>query len=196
MRIFLIVASFLCPIFACAQEADSARIEFHDFLKATLSPGTIAQPGIAAGWSQFVSRPEGFGGGVEAYGYRYGVSLANSVNGAFFRKFAFPVVFGERDLYRPSGSGGFLMRAGHATLHSFLQDTGGAGRERVNMSGVPASAVLAFLSNAYEPREQRTAQATLTRVGTNSLGYFASDFVAEFGLVCKARKVLHLGCNR
>jgi len=140
---------------------------------------TIWEPALSAGWSNYVSKPPGFGTGLEAYGYHYGVSIADNVNGKFFRTFVFAAASGRRDTYEPIRKGGIWKRVRNAVEYTVLpapEET----HKGFNLSGLPASAVSASLSNAYQPFEQRTWRATLERIGTNTGGYVLGNVWLEF----------------
>jgi hypothetical protein len=152
---------------------------WNDFDTATLQPETLLTPAYTAAFSNYVIEPAGFGGGGTGLGYHYGVSLADNVQGKFFRKFAFAAASRREDTYyflgdRPS----IGKRIGNVLLHSILSVPQCS--HQLNWSGVPASLVSAAFSNIYEPDAQRTLSATMTRFGTNSAGYVLSDVLSEF----------------
>jgi hypothetical protein len=166
---------------------------FSNFSKAVFSLGTVLTPGASSAFSQFVSRPAGFDCGAAGYGEHYGIALADNLSGKFIREFAFPTLFRQRVAYVPDRSGTWWRRAGHATLHSlFLNQS----TLRLNVSGMPASFAAAGLSNAYQPKEQKTWSATFQRAGTNAAGYLVGDLVSEFKPeLCFIPKRIHIPCN-
>ncbi len=169
--------ALLCSSSAFAQSNPSD--DFKDFISSTFSPQTIAMPAVTAAGSQFIFAPAGFGTGAKGYGYHYGVSLADTVNGKFMRKFAFPVFSGQRDSYKPKQDGSFLSRIVNAAAHTIFVNPQ-LSEKSFNWSGIPASAASAALSNAYQPPQQRTWSATFVRIGTNSAGYLLNDVLLEF----------------
>jgi len=171
------VLSMICTNMASAQQG--AKADFREFLSSTVSLGTVVTPAITAAGSQFIFKPAGFGSGIEGYGYHYGVSVADSVGGKFFRKFVFPVASGQPDRYQPTHGRKVLVRILNAAGHGIFVDPQQSSRS-FNWSGVPASLVSAALSNAYQPVEQKTWSATFQRFGTNSAGYALGDLVSEF----------------
>ncbi len=143
------------------------------------NPGTYIQPAFTAAFSNWVTKPAGFGTGGEGFGYHYGVALADNVNGKFMRKLVFAAASKHVDKYEPKGSGSFFGRFMNAAGHSVFVDPQ-AGHKSFNWSGLPASFASAGLSSAYQPSEQRTWSASLQRAGTNSAGYFVGDLFSEF----------------
>jgi len=151
----------------------------HDFLAATVNFGTLWEPAVSAGWSNFVSKPAGFGTGAESYGYHYGVALADNVSGKFMRDFVFAAASHQPHAYVPLGSGTFPNRIWHALKFTVIVSSQ-ASDPKFNWSGIPASLASAGLSNVYQPAQQRTVLATFERAGTNTAGYIFGNIWLEF----------------
>lgn len=78
--------------------------------------------------------------------------------------------------YKPRGqSYAFWERLAHAAVHNIITE-----RRAFNWSSLPASAVSAGFSNAYQPAEQQTWAATAQRFGTMQAGYAFGDLYTEF----------------
>jgi hypothetical protein len=151
-----------------------------DFYQAVVTPETIVMPVPSAAFSNYVSKPAGFGSGAVGFGYHYGVSLADNVNSKFMRKFVFAIASQREEEYKSLGAGGrFWRRVGNAAMHSLFADPSESSRS-FNWSGLPASFASAALSDAYQPAQQRTWSATFARFGTNSAAYMAGDVWLEF----------------
>src|ERR1043166_3091255 len=172
--IFLAAFAGLCSVMQAEE-----NVYFKSFREDTFKIETIAQPAFTAGFSNWVTKPAGFGTGAEGFGYHYGVALADNVNGKFMRKFVFAAASKHVDKYEPKGSGKFFGRFMHAAGHSVFVDPQ-AEHKSFNWSALPASFASAGLSSAYQPSEQQTWSASLQRAGTNSAGYFAGDLFNEF----------------
>jgi hypothetical protein len=171
----------------------SLSVYASDFLDASAKSGdTLWEPALTAGWSNYVSKPAGFGTGGDGYGYHFGVALADNVNGKFMRKFVFAAAAGQRDIYTPPDNGGFWNRVGNAMGHSLYVPTSQSSSKTFNWSGIPASAASAALSNAYQPAQQRTWSATFVRIGTNSAGYMVGDVWAVVTAWTKEHPVWHV----
>ena len=164
-----------------------------DFMTETFQVGTPVSPAFTAAWSQFISKPTGFGPGFSGYSHHYGVSIADNVNGKLMRDVGAPLLSGHRYepyYYSGRGSKSFWSRLGKASLHNIFADPESEkSLKNFNWSGIPASLTSAALSNAYQPIEQRTVAATFQRFGTNSLGYAAGDVASE--LLCDIEFVRH-----
>jgi hypothetical protein len=172
--VLILLTSFRCSSATAQQGATYGR----DFVKS-LSGATLTTPAFSAGWSNYVSKPAGFGSGGAGYGYHYGVALGDNLNGKFMRKFVFAAASGHEENYSPLTRGPIWKRIKNAALHT-LYVSPQAERKLFNWSGIPASFVSAALSDAYQPAEQQTWSATFTRAGTNSAGYLVGDIILEF----------------
>jgi hypothetical protein len=192
----LSICILVCPLARGQAVERDAGADFKTFLTSTFSVETIALPTVTAASSQFVFKPAGFGKGAEAYGYHYGVSLADGVSGKFIRKFAFALASGHPDQYRPKQEGTIFARFLNAAGHSLFVDPQ-VKTKSFNWSGIPASFASAALSNAYQPSQQQTWPATLKRGATNSGGYLFADVLAEFRSLGCGVSWLHklLGCK-
>ena len=176
LQCVVLVVSIFC---LCSGVQAEENKYFKSFTDETFKVETIAQPALTAAFSNWVTKPAGFGTGAEGFGYHYGVALADNVNGKFMRKFVFAAASKHVDKYEPKGSGKFFGRFMHAAGHSVFVDPQ-AEHKSFNWSALPASFASAGLSSAYQPSEQQTWSASLQRAGTNSAGYFAGDLFNEF----------------
>jgi hypothetical protein len=181
-----IAAACMAPMLLHAQvltQCIAPRSAFQDFSCEALKPSTLVTPGISAAGSQFISKPAGFGTGAEGYGYHYGVSVADNVNGKFMRNFAIPLLAHRRRqpyYYVGWKNARFLKRMANAALHSAIADPASQlNLDNFNWSGAPSSLGSAVLSDAYQPTEQRTLSATFQRFGTNALTFAGNDFASE-----------------
>jgi hypothetical protein len=183
-RVLMLLWIF-CP-FLHGQGNDYLR----DFKTDIWKLGTVAIPAGSAAWSQFESKPAGFGTGVSGYFHHYGVSIGDNVNGKFMRDLALPIITQRENApYRYVGWGHGSMWKGHfsiwrrlgqAGLHSIFADPECAKTwENANWSSIPASLTSAALSDAYQPGPQRTMTATFKRFGTNALGFGGGDVGSE-----------------
>lgn len=175
-RYAVFIALFV-SLYSLAQAEENKY--FKSFSQETFKIETLAQPAVTAAFSNWVTKPDGFGSGAEGFGYHYGVALADNVNGKLMRKLVFAAASGHVDEYHPKESGNFFGRLLNAAGHSIFVDPQ-AEHKSFNWSALPASFSSAALSTAYQPSEQQTWQAALQRAGTNSAGYLVGDLFTEF----------------
>lgn len=192
LRLLFIALSLLPPIPLHAQSPLSSYAR--DFYQRTLRKSTLetlATPAATGAFSNYVTKPAGFGSGSDGLGYHYGVSLADNVQGKFLRTFAFAAVSGRHDKYCPLGSAApFGERIENVILHSVFSAPHLS--RKFNWSALPASLVAAALSNAYQPEQQRSLAATFERFGTNAGGYFFGDLLAEMTFKPKENLTIRL----
>lgn len=166
-----------------------------DFANSLWPPGgTLTTPAASAAWSNYVSKPTGFGSGAEAYGYHYGVALADNVNGKFMRKFVFAAAARKPEGYVAVETGGGWKGIGKgigiAAVH-WLFVIPQASAKSFNWSGLPASFASAALSNVYQPAQQRSWSATFARFGTNCAGYAGGDVWIQVTHDWQTHRVFH-----
>jgi hypothetical protein len=99
------------------------------------------------------SDPE-LGRGIAAYGRYFWRTFADGVSGSYFTEAIVPSLMHEDPRYYTLGSGGFWRRAEYAVSRAVVTktDSGGSG---FNWSEVGGNALVAGLSNAYYPPQER-----------------------------------------
>lgn len=186
---FVLVALVPLPFCPAGRAQSSPYIK--DFDQATFSLETLLAPAATGAFSNYVTRPAGFGSGAEGFGYHFGVGLADNVSGKFLRKVAFAAPAGHRDQYSPLGNAAPLPhRLLNIVLHSVF--TVPQTSHAFNWSALPASLAGAAFSNLYQPDQQRTASATFTRFGTNAAGYMVGDLLSELTFKPKPNVAIRL----
>jgi|GEM_PF-3241840 len=174
LAVILLTVSLFSPV-----SAQSVSPYAQDFLTSTFNLETLWEPAASGAFSAYVTRPAGFGRGLESFGLHYGVSLADNVNGKFFRDFAFASLARRRNNYVPLGGSNIWKRIRNAAEYTVVASSE-TNERSFNWSGLPASFASAGLSNLYQPAEQRTWLATLERTGTNTVGYVVGNIWLEF----------------
>lgn len=151
------------------------------FLRHTWSPFNLfAAAGDAAIWQATQSSKEGFGQGWDAYGSRFGASMANRESGDFFKTFVFSSALHMDPRYFRKGSGGFGSRFGYAISRVIVGRTD-HGRNTLNAPEILGSAASAALSNAYYPESDRTVSRSAASMGLNIAADAGWNFLKEFG---------------
>lgn len=193
MRLHLSALVFVAILQSPCSLRAQASLYWDDFMTETFTIETPVASAFTAAWSQFISKPAGFGSGFSGYSHHYGVSIADNLNGKLMRDVGAPILSRHRYepyYYRGRGTKSFWSRLEKASLHTIFADPESKRNlKNINWSGVPASLTSAALSNVYQPIEQRTAAATFQRFGTNALGYAAGDIASE--LLCDVELVRH-----
>ena len=151
------------------------------FLRHTWSPYNVfAAAGSAAIWQATQDRTQGYGQGWDAYGSRFGASLANRESQDFFKTFVFASALHMDPRYFRKGNGGFGARFFYAISRSLVGRTD-HGRWTFNAPAILGSATSAGLSNAYLPDSDRTAGRTAVTFGLNIGADAGWNVLKEFG---------------
>ncbi len=164
----------VCPL--------TTRQKFRMWARKSYSPGNLVVAGVdAAVWQATEGRnPQGYGQGWDAYGARFGASLANTESSRFFQTFLLPVMLQEDPRYFRRERGSVGQRFGYAITRTFVGRTD-SGKQRFNFSEVLGAGAAAALTNAYYPQAARTAGRTLSSFALDLGASSAWHVVYEFG---------------
>ena len=163
----------VCPL--------TAHQKFNVWLQRSYSPANLLAAGVdAAIWQATDDDPRGYGQGWDAYGSRYGASLATTESARFFQSFLLPAILKQDPRYFRKGQGGFGSRFAYSISRVLVTRTD-AGRQSFNFSAVGGAFAAAALSNTYLPDVNRDAGRTMASAGlslANTAGWHLLD---EFG---------------
>lgn len=155
------------------------RQKFHIFWRSTLDPFSLIAPAVKAGIYNAAGLNSGFGSGAGGFFKKYGVSIADSTSGRFFRSYFYPVLLHEDPRYFRIAGGTKKSRTGYALSRVFVTRTD-AGGTRFNWSKLLGGFTSSGLSNLYYPNENRGAGFTFTGVAFGYLGEATMNVVKEF----------------
>ena len=151
------------------------------WVQQSYSPANLLAAGVdAAVWQATDSDPRGYGQGWNAYGARYGASLADIEATRFFQSFLLPAVLKEDPRYFRKGRGGFGPRFAYAISRVLVGRTD-AGRSSFNFSAVGGSFAAAAISNTYLPDVDRDAGRTMATAGLTLADTAGWNLLSEFG---------------
>ncbi len=163
----------VCPL--------TAHQKLNVWVQRSYSPANLLSAGVdAAVWQATDDDPRGFGQGWEAYGARYGASLATTESTRFFQSFLLPSLFKQDPRYFRKGSGGFGSRFGYAISRVLVTRTD-AGHQSFNISAVGGALAGAALSNAYMPRVDQDGGRTAMSFGMSLANTAGWNLLSEFG---------------
>ena len=145
----------------------------------SVAPSRFISSGFIAGINQATNTPSGYGQGGEAYGKRFGASMAASVSENVFGVFLLPTIFHQdpRHFVRPNLS--FKQRVGYALRRVVVTRTDSGG-EAFNVSGILGALMAESLANSYLPDAERTAGRTFQRSGIRIGVAAANSIVREW----------------
>jgi len=143
----------------------------------------------SAGWGTYFNHPREYGTSLTGFGKRFGIRLAG-VAVSNTMESSLGAVWGEDPRYLRAAGQPFMNRMGHVIEMTFVA------RNREGQI-VPAYARYAaiggsnFISNAWRPDSDATAQHAAIRVGLGFLGRLSSNTYYEFWPDLKDRFLKH-----
>ncbi len=163
----------ICPL--------TASQKFAVWLRRSYSPANLLAAGFnAAVWQATDTNPRGYGQGWDAYGARFGASLADAEATRFFQSFLLPVMVKEDPRYFRKGGGGAGARLEYAVSRVLVGRTD-RGQPTFNFSAVGGAFAAAALSNTYLPDVDRNIGRTLASGGLSLASTAGWNLLSEFG---------------
>ena len=156
--------------------------KFEVWVRESYSPvNLVTAAGEAAIWQASQPASEGgYGQGWDAYGSRFGASLANAESARFFQTFLFPSLLHEDPRYFREARGATGHRFGYAVSRVLVARTDD-GQHRFNVSEVSGAFLSAALTNAYYPDADRNTPRTMRAAGLNLAASAGWNLLYEFG---------------
>lgn len=124
------------------------------------------------------SDPE-LGRGAAAYGRYFWRTFVDGVSGSYFTEAIVPALTHEDPRYFTMGAGGFWRRMGYAVSRAVVTRTDSGGSS-FNWSEVGGNALVAGLSNAYYPPEERGFHQTVRDWGGQMESALLNNIAKEF----------------
>jgi hypothetical protein len=152
------------------------------FLLATdesIAPSALIVAAMSAGITQARNSWPGYGQGWNAYGKRYGATLALNASTDMFGTFLLPSVLHHDPRYFVLAHGSFSQKIAHA-LKSVLVTRTDAGGQALNISGLAGPLGAEGLANTYLPDAERTASQTFERFGIQLAVIAGGNVAKEF----------------
>jgi hypothetical protein len=151
------------------------------WVQRSYSPTNLLAAGVnAAVWQATDDNPRGYGQGWDAYGVRYGASLATTESTRFFQSFLLPSILKEDPRYFRKGQGGFGNRFAYSISRVLVTRTD-SGRQSFNFSAVGGAFAGAALSNTYMPDVNRDARRTAVSAALSLATTAGWHVLSEFG---------------
>jgi hypothetical protein len=153
--------------------------KFQLFVLNSVSPRTFAYAALASAVSQADDSPTGFGQGWDAYGKRFGASMARQASSEFFGTFILASALHEDPRFYPETD----PTLGHAIKYSVQRvfiTRNDDGHDVTNWSGLIGPAMAEGLANAYWPDRNRTAGDTLLRYGIDLASKAGGNLLRDY----------------
>ncbi len=171
--------SFFFPDLAFTTKPLSSGQKFLLAVDESAAPSALIVAAMSAGITQARNSWPGYGQGWNAYGKRYGATLALNASTDMFGTFLLPSVLHHDPRYFILAHGTFSQKIGHA-LKSVLVTHTDSGERAPNISGILGPLGAEGLANTYLPDAERTAGQTFERFGIQMAVIAGANVAKEF----------------
>jgi hypothetical protein len=171
--------SFIFPDIATGATPLTPGEKFKLFVNQSISPAYLLAAGISAGISQARDVPEAYGQGWDAYGGRYGASIARASSGSFFGTFVFASLLRQDPRFFPQSRPSFWGSVKYSAQRVVVTRTD-SGRDVFNASGLLGPLASETLANVYLPQSEQTGAKTAERIGTDLAWKFAANMFKNY----------------
>jgi hypothetical protein len=171
--------SFFFPDLAHSDKPLNSGQKFLLAADESIAPAGLIVSAVSAGILQADNSWPGYGQGWNAYGKRYGATLALNASTDMFGTFLLPSVLHHDPRYFVLAHGTFSQKLGHALKHVVVTRTD-AGGQALNVSGILGPLGAQGLANTYLPDAERTAGKTFQRFGIELALVAGANIAKEF----------------
>jgi hypothetical protein len=171
--------SFVFPDIATSEGPLSVGGKFKLFVNQSISPAYILAAGVSAAFNQARNVPASYGQGWDAYGDRYGETIARASSSSFFGTFVFASMLHQDPRFFPQYKPTLWGSVKYSAERIFVTRTD-SGRDTFNASGLMGPAFAEGLANAYLPASEQTAGKTMERYGTDLAWRFAANMFKNY----------------
>ncbi len=179
-RLFFALPNFLTLENAAGAPPLTAGQKFKVTARGTFDPVEFVFYGAEAGISQAGNHNAVYGQGLEGYGKRLAVRVADGTVQNFFTRAIYPSLLHQDPRYFQLGKGGFIHRTSYALSRIFITRSD-SGKAEFNFSEILGGATAAGISTyTYHPRNARNLESALdvwgTQLGYDALSYTLKEF--------------------
>ena len=178
--------SVIFPDIAASTKPLSAGQKFELFVDNSISVHTVIYSALAAGVGQADNSPTGWGQGWDAYGKRFGGSLASNASGEFFGTFILSSAFRYDPRFFPEKNPTLGHAVGHALKRIFVTQSD-AGKQVMDVPGLLGPLLGEGLANVYWPDRNRTVGDTFYRYGIDLATKAAGNLLREYWPVVRGK---------
>ena len=181
--------SFVFPDIATSAGPLTTGEKFKLFVNQSISPPYILVAASGAGFDQARDVPKGYGQGWDAYGSRFGASLARSSSSSFFGTFVLASALHQDPRFFPEFRPSFWRSLKYST-ERIVVTRNDSGKDVFNTSALLGTLAAEGLANAYLPPSEQTVRKTASRfaidlawrVGGNMFKDYWPTFFRDMGL--------------
>jgi len=171
--------SLIFPDLANSSVPLSVGEKFKLFANQSISPPYLLAAGFSAAFSQARDVPAAYGQGWDAFGGRYGASIARDSSSSFFSTFVFASVLHQDPRFFPQYHP-TLWGSMKYSAQRILVTRSDSGREEFNTSGLLGPLAGEALANVYLPVSEQTGAKTAERYGTDLAWKFAGNMFKNY----------------
>jgi len=171
--------SLVFPDIAESTEPLSSGQKFQLFVDNSISLHTITWAALGSAVGQADNSPTGFGQGWDAYGKRFGSSMARQASSEFFGTFVLASALHEDPRFFPEVNPSFGRAVKYSVQRLFVTRND-AGHDVANISGLLGPAMGEGLANVYWPDRNRTVGDTFMRYGLDLATRAAGNMLREY----------------
>jgi hypothetical protein len=171
--------SIIFPDIATSPFPLSAGGKFKVFVNQGISPAYIFASALSAAKNQATNSPSAPGQGWDAYGTRYGYSIARASSQAFFGNFVFASILHEDPRFFPESHPSFGRALKYSVKRLFVTRSD-SGNDVFNASAFLGPLAAEALSNAYYPVHEQTGARTMQRYGSDIAWHLAGNMFKEY----------------
>jgi hypothetical protein len=136
--------------------------------------------GFIAEVSQLQNKPASWGRGLHGYVRRYGAAFGDNTVCSLVTTGLMPSLLKQDPRYYQGRATGFVHRLAYSASRSVVTKSRTTGNPQFNLSEVGGTLIVANISNAYYPKEERNVTSTLIRWGTQAMWDTVANELKEF----------------
>jgi hypothetical protein len=178
--------SIIFPDIAASNKPLTPGQKFELFVDNSISVHTVLYSALAAGVGQADNSPTGWGQGWDAYGKRFGGSMASNASGEFFGTFILASAMHYDPRFFPNKNPTFGQAVGHSVKRIFVTQTD-AGKPVMDVPGLLGPLLAEGLANVYWPDRNRTVGDTFYRYGIDIATRAGGNLLREYWPVVRAK---------
>jgi hypothetical protein len=171
--------SIFFPDIADSKERLSSGQKFQLFVDNSISVHTISWAALGSAVGQAYNSPTGFGQGWNAYGSRFGSSMARQASSNFFGNYVLASALHQDPRFYPEVRPSFGQAIKYSARRIFVTRNDD-GREVTNWSGLAGPLMAEGLANVYWPDRNRTVGDTFFRYGLDIATQAGGNLMREY----------------
>lgn len=171
--------SIIFPDIATDSGPLSTGRKFELFVNQSISPAYVLAAGVTAGIDHARDVPAAYGQGWDAYGSRFGSTMARASSESFFGSFVFASMFHQDPRFFPQSHPSFWGSVKYSAQRMVITRND-SGNDVFNASGLLGPLAAEGLANVYLPSSEQTGAITAERYGTDLAWKFAGNMFKNY----------------